>query len=126
MAKGVDAIPQQVFLVFLGNGKILFCKLNFPKIRQREAAGVGGGNPTEQKLSYVLTMKMTFNLNKFWCKVRKYKREFLKKIHDNTIKDNVRVTSSNLSQNDGRIRILTHFFARNHSKLPIEDINLIQ
>ena len=50
----------------------------------------------------------------------------LKKIRDNTIKDNVTVTSSNFSQNDGTIRILTHFLAKNHSKLTIEDINLIQ
>ena len=35
-----------------------------------------------------------------------YKGEFLKKIHDNTTKDNVTVTSSNISQNDGTIRIL--------------------
>ena len=47
-----------------------------------------------------------------------------KKNHDNTVKDNVTVTLSNLSQNDGTIRILTHFLAKNHSKLPIADINL--
>ena len=29
------------------------------------------------------------------------------------------MTSSNFSQNDGTIRILTHFLAKNHSKLPI-------
>ena len=46
------------------------------------------------------------------------------KIHDNTTKDNVTVTSSNISRNDG-IRILTHFLAKNHSKLPIADKNLI-
>ena len=42
------------------------------------------------------------------------------------IKDNVTVTSSNFNQNDGTIRILTHFFAKNHSKLAIEDIILMQ
>ena len=59
-------------------------------------------------------MKVTFNLNKFWHGV----------IHDNTIKDNVTVTSANLSQNDGTIRILTHFLAKNYSELPIADKNL--
>ena len=48
------------------------------------------------------------------------------KIHDNTTKDNATVMSSNFSQNDGKISILTHFFVKNHSKLPIEDENLIQ
>ena len=42
------------------------------------------------------------------------------------MKDNVTVTSSNFSQNEGTIRILTHFLAKNHSKLPIEDKNLTQ
>ena len=42
------------------------------------------------------------------------------------MKDNVTVTSSIFSQNDGTIRISTHFLAKNHSKLLIEDINLIQ
>ena len=42
------------------------------------------------------------------------------------MKDNVTVTSSNFSRNDGMIRILTHFLAKNHSKLKIEDINLTQ
>ena len=50
----------------------------------------------------------------------------LKKIRDNTMKDNLIVTSSNFSQNDGMIKILTHFLAKNHSKLTIEDINLIE
>ena len=53
-----------------------------------------------------LTMKMTFNLSKFWYEVREYKSEFVKKIHDNITKENVTVTSSNISQNDGTIRIL--------------------
>ena len=48
-----------------------------------------------------------------------------KKIHDNTIKDNVTVTSSNFSENVGTIRILTHFLAKNHSKLPIAEKTLI-
>ena len=34
----------------------------------------------------------------------------MKKIHDNSIKDIVMVTSSNVSSNDGTIRILTHYF----------------
>ena len=50
----------------------------------------------------------------------------MKKIRDNTIKDKVTVTSSNFSRNDGTIRILTHFLAKNYSKLTIEDKNLIQ
>ena len=48
------------------------------------------------------------------------------KVRDNIIKDNVTVTSSNFSRNDGTIRILTHLLPKNHSKLTIEDINLIQ
>ena len=36
----------------------------------------------------------------------------MKKIHDNTIKDNVPVTSLNLSRNNGTIRILTHFLGQ--------------
>ena len=50
----------------------------------------------------------------------------MKKIRDNALKDNVTVTSSNFSGNDGTIRILTHFLAKNHSKCTIEDKNLIQ
>ena len=49
-----------------------------------------------------------------------------KKIHDNTIKDNVTVTSSIFSQNNGTIRILTHFLAKNHSNIPMTDKNVIQ
>ena len=36
------------------------------------------------------------------------------------------VKSSNFSRNDATIRILTHFFGQNHSKLPLEDKNWIQ
>ena len=42
------------------------------------------------------------------------------------MEDNVTVTSSNFSQNDGTIKILTQFLAKNHSKLPIGDKYLIQ
>ena len=49
----------------------------------------------------------------------------MKKIHDNTIEDNVTMMSSNFSRNDRMIRILTHFLVKNHSKLPIADKNLI-
>ena len=45
-------------------------------------------------------------------------------MRDNTIKDNVTVTSSNFSRNDGTIRILTYFLAKNHGKLTTEDKNL--
>ena len=69
---------------------------------------------------------MTFNLNKFWHEVRQYQDEFVKEIRDNTIKDNVTVTSSNFSQNNGTTRILTHFLTKNHSKLTIEDKKLMQ
>ena len=48
------------------------------------------------------------------------------KICDNTIKDNVTMMSSNFSQNNEMIRILTYFLAKNHSELTIEEINLIQ
>ena len=44
-----------------------------------------------------------------------------KKNHDNTVKDNVAVTSSSLSRNNGTIRILAQFLAKNQSKLPISD-----
>ena len=71
-------------------------------------------------------MKMTFNRNKFWHEVRWYQGEFVKKIHDNTIKDNVTVMSSNYSQNNGMIRILTHLLAKNDSKLTIENKKMIQ
>ena len=60
-------------------------------------------------LPIFLTMKMTFNLNKFWYGVRWYKGEFEKKIRDNTTKDSVTVMSSNISQNNGTIRILKIF-----------------
>ena len=42
----------------------------------------------------------------------------MKKIQDNTIKDNVKVTSSNFGRNDGTIRILTCCLVKNHSKIP--------
>ena len=89
--------PQQVFPVFLRNGKSLFLQTKFL--------------PVGSSLGH-LPMKKFF--------------KFVKKIRDNTIKDNVTVTSSNLSRNDGMIRFLSHFLAKNHSKLTIEDINLIQ
>ena len=54
----------------------------------------------------------------------KYQCKFVKNIHDNTIKDNVTVTSSNLSRNNGTTRILTHFWPKNHSKLPIAGASL--
>ena len=38
----------------------------------------------------------------------------MKKIHGNSVEDIVMVTSSNVSPNDGTIRILTHFFAKTH------------
>ena len=92
-----------------------------PKFRQREGAG-----PLSKSSPIFLTMKMTFSLNKFWYGVRQYQDEFVKRIHDNTVKDSVTVRSSNFSRKDGTIRILTHFLAKNHSKLPVEDKNLIQ
>ena len=52
---------------------------------------------------------MTFNLNNLWYGVRKYKGEFVKKYHGNTTNDNVTVTSLNISQNDGTIRIFEDF-----------------
>ena len=44
---------------------------------------------------------------------------------ENTTRVSGIVTSSNFSRKDGTIRILTHFLAKNHSKLTIEDKNLI-
>ena len=70
-------------------------------------------------------MKMTLNLNKFWHEARQYQPDFVKN-RDNPIKDNVTVTSSNFSRNDGTIRSLTHFLVRNHSKSTIEDKTLKQ
>ena len=68
---------------------------------------------------------MTFNLNKFWHGVRQYQGEFVK-YRDNTIKDDITVTSSNFIRNvnDGTIKILTHFLGKNDSELPIADKNL--
>ena len=40
------------------------------KIRQREGTGGWQPPPIEQKLTFFLTMKMVFNLNKFWHEVR--------------------------------------------------------
>ena len=71
-------------------------------------------------------MTMTFNLNKIWYGVRKYQGESVKKNHDNTIKDNVTVTSSKFSGNNRTISIWTHFYAKNRGKLPIEYKHLIQ
>ena len=49
----------------------------------------------------------------------------MKKTHDITIKENVTMMSSNFSKNDETIKILTHFLAKNHNKLPIADKKLI-
>ena len=49
-----------------------------------------------------LTMKMAFNLNKFYYGV-------CGNIHENTTKDNVIVTSLNISEIDGTIGILNIF-----------------
>ena len=70
-------------------------------------------------------MKMAFKLNKFFAWSKIVAGSVCKKIHDNTIKDNITVTSSNVSRNNGMIRIFTYFLAKNNSKLPIADINLI-
>ena len=43
--------------------------------------------------------------DKFWYAVRWYKGELEERIHDNTTKDSVTVTSSNISQNDETIWI---------------------
>ena len=51
---------------------------------------------------------------------------YQKEIHDNTINDNVTVTSSNFCQNGGIMRVLAHFMAKNHSRLGITDKNLIR
>ena len=45
-----------------------------------------------------------------WIKI--VSRHMSKKIHDNTIKDYITVTSSNFSPNNGTIRILTHFLPK--------------
>ena len=42
------------------------------------------GGPHGLFLPIFLTMKMTFNLNKFWYAVRQYKGEFVPEIHHNT------------------------------------------
>ena len=46
---------------------------------------------------------MTFNLNKIWHEVRWCQDTLPKEFDGNTITDNVTVTSSNFSQNDGTI-----------------------
>ena len=144
---GVDATPNRFFQFFSEMGRA-FLQTKFlsvgsslghlsmknffrsdhrtyclgPKIRQREGAGGAPPPPPMSKsLPIFLTMKIRFNLNKFWHEIRYYQGEFVKKISDNTIKDNVTVTSSNFSRNNGTIRILTHFLAKNHRKLTIEE-----
>ena len=54
------------------------------------------------------------------------KIRYQKKINDNKIKDNVKVTSSIFSQHNGTIRLLAHLLAKNHYKLPITNKILIQ
>ena len=96
------------------------------KLDEERVLGGGGGVATHGLfLPIFLTMKMIFNPYQFCHGVRQYQGESVKKIHDNIIKDNVTVRSSNFSQNDRMIRISTHFLAKNHSKLPIADKNLI-
>ena len=68
---------------------------------------------------------MTFDLNQIWYDER-YVQDTLPKIDDNTIKDNVSVTSSNFSRNDGTITILNHLLAKIHSKSPLTNKILIQ
>ena len=71
-------------------------------------------------------MKMAFKLYEIYCWRRQYQDTLPSKIDENTIKDNITVTSSNFIQNNGTIRILTHFMAKTHSKLLITDQNMIQ
>ena len=97
-----------------------FLALKLDKGRVPEGGGGGGNQPNGLYLPSFLTMKMTFNINKFWFGVRWYQGEFAKEYHDSTIKDNGTVTSSNLNENYGTIRILTHFLVKNHRKLQIE------
>ena len=80
--------PPRVFPVSYANGESFFSKLIF-SCRHIFLASVG---------LIFLTMKMTINLNKIW-----YGMTLLIKIHcqkndDNTIKDNVIVTSSTLAK----------------------------
>ena len=64
---------------------------------------------------------MTLDLSKVWW-IEKYNQDRLpKKFGDSTNKENVTVTSSVVVRNDGTIRILTHFMAKNYSKLLISD-----
>ena len=46
------------------------------------------------------------------------KIHYQKQIDDNTIKYNVTATSSSFNQNNGALRILIHFLAKNHAYLP--------
>ena len=66
---------------------------------------------------------MTFDLEKKWRGERFFQDRLPKKFCDNTIKKkcNGKMTSSSFSRNDGAMGILTHFIAKNHSKLPLSD-----
>ena len=48
---------------------------------------------------------MTFNLINFWYGLRWSKGKFVKKSQEHTAKDNVTITLSNISQNDGTIKV---------------------
>ena len=60
-------------------------------------------------------------LTKFGIDQGNTKIHYEKEFNDNIFKDIVTVTSSNFSQNNGMISILTYFIAKNHSKLPETD-----
>ena len=69
---------------------------------------------------------MILIFNKIWYGVRHYQDTLTKNFDDNTVIDNVTVTSSNFSQSNEMIRIMIHLMTKNHGKLPITDISVIQ
>ena len=100
---GVDATPATDFSNFSQEWEELFANQIFSSslilgtsfhkkivqigptvlaLKLDEGRVLGGGNhhpPPWTFLSIFLTMKMTFNLTKFWCGLRQYKGQFVKK-----------------------------------------------
>ena len=129
MAGGM--LPQQVFPVYLGNGEKFYSKLIFScrlilgasvhekmfqigatvlalKLDKGRVLGVAIP-PIEEKLTYFSNHEddIQSSQNLLWSKKILSRYISAKKFHDNAVKGNITVTSSNFSQNTGTIRILT-------------------
>ena len=103
-----DIFSQRVFLS-QNNLRSIWRSLTFLTIlEQREVRSI-----TVQRTKKYPREKLCCISRKLliWYGVRQYQGEFAKH-HDNTIKDNVTVTSSNFRRNDGTMRILTHLWPK--------------